>query len=114
MAPHKHKAKSYKTTRNNQNDNFIVCTNRFEPLMEENLLSDDLEMLECEIQAVDTAPGDTGQTLSLFHNERLQDCDKFDKALLKKRVHPSYAGKKIVPIMLHIKIKWGNFLGSYP
>ena len=52
--------------------------------MEENLLSDDFEMLESEIKAVDTVLGDTGQTLSSLHNENLQDCDKFDKALLKK------------------------------
>ena len=46
-------------------------------------------MLECEIQAVDTVTGYTGQTLSSFHNKNLLDCDKFDKALLKKRVDPS-------------------------
>ena len=39
--------------------------------MEENLLSDDFYMLECESQAVDTVPGDTGQTVSSFHNENL-------------------------------------------
>ena len=37
---------------------------------------------------MDTVSGDTGQTVSSFHNENLQDCDKFDKALLKKRVDP--------------------------
>ena len=77
----KQKAKPCKTTKNNPNDNFIVCNNRFEPLMEENLLSGDFDMVECEIQAVDTVPCDT---VSSFHNENLQDCDKFEKALLKK------------------------------
>ena len=70
---HKHKAKSCKITRNNAKDNFIVCSNRLKPLMEENLLSDDLEMLECEIQAVDTAPGNTGQTLRSYHNTHVHD-----------------------------------------
>ena len=38
-------------------------------------------MVENEIQAVDTGPGDTGQVSSSFQNEQLQDCDKFDIAL---------------------------------
>ena len=32
--------------------------------MEENLFSDDFDMLEYEMQAVHTVPGDTGQTVS--------------------------------------------------
>ena len=86
-APRK-EIRSCKTTKNGPSENIIVCNNRFEPLMEENLFSDDFDMLECEIQAVDTVPGDTGQTVSSYDNENLQDCDKFDKALLKKRVEP--------------------------
>ena len=54
----------------------------------EGLFLDDFDMLEYEIQAVDTVPGDTGQTVSSYYNENLQDCDKVDKALLKKRVDP--------------------------
>ena len=76
--------RSCKTTKNCPNENIIVCNNRFAPLMEENLFSDDFDMLECEIQAVDTAPANTGPTVSSFHNENLLDCDKFDKALLKE------------------------------
>ena len=74
--------RSCKTTKNGPSENIIVCNNRFEHLMEENLFSDDL-------QAVHTVPGDTGQTVSSYHSENLQDCDKFDRALLKKRVDPS-------------------------
>ena len=77
-----------KPQKNGPSEHIIVCNNRFEPLMEENLFSDDFNMLECEIQAVGTVPGDTGQTVSSYHSENLQDCDKFDKALLKKRVDP--------------------------
>ena len=77
-----------KPQKNCSNENSVVCNNKFKPLMEENFLSEDSDMLECEIQAVDTAPGDTGQTVGSSQNENLQDCDKFDKALLKKRVDP--------------------------
>ena len=61
--------------------------------MEESLFSDDFHMLEYEMQAVHTVPGDTGQTVSSYHSENLQDCDKFDRALLKKRVDPSVIGQ---------------------
>ena len=84
----KQKTRSCKTTNNCPSENIIECNNRFEPLMEEGLFLDDFDMLECEIQAVDTALGDTGQTVSSYYNENLQDGDKFDKALLKKRVDP--------------------------
>ena len=82
------KARPCKTTNNCPSDNVLLCKNRFEPLMEDNLFLDYIDILECEIQAVDTAPGDTGQTVRLSHNKNLQDCDKFDKALLKNRVDP--------------------------
>ena len=81
---HRQEIRSCKTTKN---EHIIVCNNRFEPLMEENLFSDDFDMLECEIQAVGTVPGDTGQTVSSYHSKNY-DCDKFDKALIKKRVDP--------------------------
>ena len=55
----------------------------------EDLLLDDLHMFECEIQAVDTVPGDTMQTLGSLQGKTLQDCDKFDTALVKKRVDAS-------------------------
>ena len=67
----KKKARSYNITINTQKDNSMVCMNRFEPLIGKDLLLDDLDMLECEIQAVDTVPGDTGQTLTLLHNKDL-------------------------------------------
>ena len=79
---HRKEIRSCKTTKNGPSEHIIVCNNRFEPLMEENLFSDDFDMLECEIQAVGTVPGDTGQTVSSYHSENLQDCDKFDKALV--------------------------------
>ena len=84
LSHNKKKAKFCKTTRNNQNDNFLVCNNRFEPLTEENLIADDLDMLENEIQAVDTGPGDTGQVLSSFQNEQLQDC-KIQHIIVKEK-----------------------------
>ena len=92
----------------------IFCNIRFEPLTEENLISDDLDMLENEIQAVDTGPGDTGQISSSFINEQLQVCDKFDIALLKKLTLMSLGRQKTALIMLHAKIKWENPLGLYP
>ena len=70
------------------------------------------DMLEYEIQAVDTVPGDTGQTVSSFHNENLQDCDKFDKALLKKRVDPGVIRQaKNCSDYVACKNQWGNLLG---
>ena len=58
-----------------------------QPLMVEKSISDDIEMLVNEIQAVDTAPGDIGQTLSSFHSEHLQDCDKLKKHCLRKELN---------------------------
>ena len=83
----KKKARSHNTAINSQNDNSIVCRNRFEPLMELDLLLDDFDMLESEIQAMDTVPGDTGQTL------------KFDKTLIKKKVDPSVCRNRLEPLM---------------
>ena len=65
----KKKARSYNTSINSQNDNSIVCRNRFQPLMGDDLLLDDFDMPECEIQALDTVSGDTGQTLSSLHGK---------------------------------------------
>ena len=59
-APRK-EIRSCKTTKNDPSENTIVCNNRFEPLMEENLFSDDFDMLECKIQAVDTVPAILGR-----------------------------------------------------
>ena len=111
----KHKAKFCKTTRNNKNENILVCNNTFEPLTEENLISDDLDILENEIQAVDTGPGDTGQISSSFKNEQLQDCDKFDIALLKKKVDPNVIRQaKNCPDHLACKNQMGESFELYP
>ena len=113
--PLKQKPRSCKTTKNCPSKNIIVCKNRFEPLMEEGLFLDDFDTLECEIQAVGTAPGDTGQNVSSYHNENWQHCDKFDKALLKKRVAlVSSCRLKIVLIMWLAKIKVGESFGVIP
>ena len=77
-------------------------------------MMDDFDTLECEIQPVDTVPGDTGQTLGLLHDKNLLNLDKFDKALVKKRVEPDVICRlKTVVIMLHAKLRiiWGNHLG---
>ena len=104
-----------KTTENDPSDNIIMCNNRFEPLMDENLFPDDFDMLECEIQAVHAVPGHTGQTGSSYHNENLQDCDKFDKALLKKRVHPSVIRQaKTCPDYVACKNQMGESFGVIP
>ena len=111
----KHKAKFCKTTRNNQNHNFLVCNNRFESLTEQNLIADDLDMLENEIQAVDTGPGDTGQVSSSFQSEQLQDCDKFDIALLKKKVDPNVIRQtKNCPDYVACKNQMGESFGVIP
>ena len=113
-APSK-ESRSCKTNENGPSDNIIVCNNRFEPLMDENLFSDDFDMLECEIQAVDAVPGHTGQTVSSYHNENLQDCDKFDKALLKKRVHPGVIRQaKTCPDYVACKNQMGESFGVIP
>ena len=111
----KHKAKFCKTTRNNKNENFLVCNNRFETLTEENLIADDLDMLENEIQAVDTGPGETGQMSSSFIHEQLQDCDKFDIALSKKKVDPNVIRQaKNCPDYVACKNQMGESFGVIP
>ena len=85
--------KVVKTTDTNLNHNFITCSNRFEPLMEENQMLDELGMHEYDFQAVDTVSCDTGEICSLPQNEILKNCDDFDKALVKKRLHPSVLHK---------------------
>ena len=80
------KARGCKTSTTHQNQNVITCSNRFEPLMEENLLLDEFDMYDHDIQAVDTISGDTGHSCSLPQNVNLQNYDNFDQALAKKRV----------------------------
>ena len=92
-----------------------MCKNRFEPLMEEGSLLDDFDTLECEVQAVGTVPGDTGPNVSSYHNENLQDCDKFDKALLKKRADPSVIMQaKNCPDYVACKNQMGESFGVIP
>ena len=113
--PFKQKTKFCKTTENCPSENIIVCKNRFEPLMEENLFLDHFDTLKCEIQAVGTAPGDTGPNVSSYHNENLQDCDKFDRALLKKRVAPSVIRQaKNCPDYVACKNRMGESFGVIP
>ena len=52
---------------------------------------------------------------NLFHNENLQECDKFDKALLKKRVDPSVIMQaKNCPDYVACKNQMGKSFGVIP
>ena len=87
---------SYGTTKSNSNvnklplDSSIVCTNKFKPLMGEDSMFDDFDMLDLDIQAGDTVTGDAGHIMSSAHDQNSQNWDKFDKALVKKGQSQSY------------------------
>ena len=82
----KKKARSYYTTVNSKDDNFMVCKNRFQPLMVEELIMEDFDKLEHEIQAVDIVPGSAAQTMGSVHDKNWENWANFDKALVKKKV----------------------------
>ena len=46
-------------------------------------------MFDLDIQAGDTVAGDAGRSMSSVHDPNTRNWDKFDKALVKKRVNPS-------------------------